>query len=241
MKFKTPLSILIFFFYVDEIKSQVQYSGWAASFNNVKINNHFSAYFDLQFRSTNHIEHIQSILVRPGLNYHINKKFTGTVGYAFISVRRSFNDEINYTAEHRIWEQMMYAQSVKNISVTHRLRFEQRFIPKLKQEENDDVEVDGYNKAYRLRYFVRNIIPLNKQQKFTKGHFVAVQNEIFFNTGNTTAVNGKFFDQNRFYTAVDYRFPNKIDVEAGYMNQYGSQKTSRLNNYIAQVAVYKRL
>ncbi|MBD0351761.1 MAG: DUF2490 domain-containing protein, partial [Flavisolibacter sp.] len=95
-----------------------------------------------------------------------------------------------------------------------------------------------------LRYFIRNIVPLTKLTKdasFSKGFFFALQDEVFGNVGNTKAVNGKFFDQNRLYGAFGYRLPYKIDVEAGYMHQYISTVSNHVNNHIVQLAVYKRL
>jgi len=92
-----------------------------------------------------------------------------------------------------------------------------------------------------LRYFIRGIIPFTKQPEFSRGLFLALQNEVFLNTGNKTAVNGKIFDQNRLYAAIGYRLPGKIDIEAGYMNQYTVTPASFINNHIAQIAVYKRL
>jgi len=53
-------------------------------------------------------------------------------------------------------------------------------------------------------------------------------------------VNGKTFDQNRFYVALGYRI-SKIDMELGYMNQYTKTASGSITNNIGQFAVYKRL
>jgi hypothetical protein len=103
------------------------------------------------------------------------------------------------------------------------------------------LETDGYDNAYRFRYFIRNIIPLATRGAFSTGPFFALQNELFLNTGDKSAVNGKAFDQNRLYGAVGYRLKGKLDLEAGYMNQYINTRTSFVNNHIVQLAVYKRL
>jgi hypothetical protein len=220
--------------------AQVQHSGWLASFNTIKINKAISVHFDAQLRSTDGLKNVQTLLLRPGVNYHINKKFTATAGYAFINNRRTVGSTIGYLAEHRIWEQLLYNHPIKNIATSHRLRFEQRFIPNA-VAINNELEKDGHAQAYRLRYFIRNVIPLTNQKGFKKGVFTALQNEVFVNTGNKSAVNGKFFDQNRLYVAIGYRLPNKVDIEAGYMNQYIKGRTNITNNHIAQIAVYKRL
>ena len=72
--------------------------------------------------------------------------------------------------------------------------------------------------------------------------FVALQNEVFVNFGNTSTVNGKFFDQNRVYLATGFRLSPKADLEIGYMNQYVNGRGSQFtNNHILQLASYLRL
>ena len=72
--------------------------------------------------------------------------------------------------------------------------------------------------------------------------FGAVQNELFLNFGDKSAVNGKTFDQNRAYAAVGYRFCPEFDLEAGYLNQYVTQRNDNfVNAHVLQVAAYLRL
>ena len=140
-------------------------------------------------------------------------------------------------------------------TLTHRLRLEQRYLPK-HHPEGDQLVRDGHREAHRLRYFFRGIIPLSaqpdgtaatgagpaKSAAFNKGFFAAVQNEIFFNLGDRSAVNGKTFDQNRAYLAAGYRLSKQFDMEVGYMNQYISGAgAASTNNHIVQLATYLRL
>lgn len=235
-----PLLFVLCVFSSFNSNAQTQFSGWLASFNTIGLSKKFSLHFDAQLRSTNKLQQVSTVLLRPGLNYHFNKSFNATLGYAFIDGRRSVGTVSDLLAEHRIWQQAIYSHKISNVAIAHRGRFEQRYLPKVVRT-NNNLETDGYNQAFRFRYFIRNIIPLTKATAFTKGLFVAVQNEVFLNTGNKSAVNGKTFDQNRAYGAIGYRLPGKVDVEAGYMNQYSSGRTSFTNNHIVQLAAYKRL
>lgn len=219
--------------------AQTQFSGWLASFNTFRLNDRFSLHFDAQLRSTDELENIQTVLLRPGLNVHVkNWMFTG--GYAYIANRRTIVGVSGLQPEHRLWQQAIFNHKLKNIAFAHRFRFEERAISKSKVVENE-LETDGYDQAFRFRYFFRSVFPLTSQQRFTKGPFFALQNEVFLHTGDRSAVNGKTFDQNRLYGAVGYRLPGKLDLELGYMNQYTNTRSSFINNHIAQIAVYKRL
>ena len=232
--------VVLFLIMASPAKTQTQFSGWLGSFNTFKVNDRFSLHFDAQLRSTNELQQVQTVLLRPGLNFHATKSLVLTAGYAYIQNRRVVSGLSELLPEHRIWQQGLFNHKLKNVSVAHRIRFEERFISKAKVV-NSNLETDGYNQAFRFRYFIRNIFPLTAKPSFSKGFFLALQNEVFLNTGDKSAVNGKTFDQNRLYGAIGYRLPNKLDVEAGYMNQYTSTRTSFINNHIAQIALYKRL
>lgn len=222
-------------------QAQAQFSGWFAAFNTFKLKNNFTFYNDVQVRSNNQMQHMQALLLRPGLHYNISKNKFFTVGYAYISNRRTLSGVSGYMPEHRIWEQFTVSHPVAFTSLSHRFRVEQRFIgtPSI---SNNDLKTGEYVYANRFRYFFRSVVNLDGEKKFSQGVFAAVQNEVFLNFGNKENVNGKNFDQNRAYLAVGYRISNAFDIETGYMNQYVSGRNSTFtNNHILQVASYLRL
>lgn len=227
------------FSFNNEVLAQTQHSGWIFSLNTIKLNDKFSLHAEGQLRITDNADQVQTIILRPGLNYHINKSLVVTGGYAFIPNRRTIGNTASLLSEHRIWQQLLYNQKISTVSIAHRLRLEQRFIPKARLSGNE-LDTNGYDKAYRLRYFIRNIVPLVKQETFNKGWFVALQNEVFLNIGDKSAVNGRVFDQNRIYGAIGYRVSNKFDVEAGYLNQYSKTRSSFTNNHAFQIAFYRK-
>lgn len=232
--------------------SQTQSSGWGAAFNTFKIDSKFSVHFDGQVRSNNQWQQIQTILLRPGLNYHINKRMTATTGYAYVRNKRTVGLASGYATEHRIWEQFLFTHPV-NVSVvkgnktslSHRLRLEQRFLPRsFADHSGGSVELknSGNDFANRIRYFFRTITPLTKGDQGSKWVFLALQNEVFLNLGDNSVVNDRVFDQNRAYIAVGYRFSGSFDAEMGYMNQYIQGRGHGFtNNHIVQLATYVRL
>lgn len=220
--------------------AQSQFTGWLGSFNTIKTSKKISIHNDIQFRSTDEIKQLQTFLFRTGLNYHLNKNIIITAGHAYIRNKKIVGDLSGHTPEHRIWEQLIVSHKLKTILVSHRFRIEQRFIGKSVIDGNQ--LSDGPNYANRFRYFIRNILPFKKTAEFKKGMFAALQNEVFVNFGNTEAVNGKFFDQNRFYLATGYRLSSKADLEIGYLNQYVNGRGSQFTkNHVLQAAAYLRL
>lgn len=220
--------------------SQSQFSGWLATFNSYKTGKKTSIHNDIQLRSSDDIKHMQAFLFRTGLNVHVRKNMTATAGYAFISNRRTVSAVTGYAPEHRIWEQFIITHKIKTLATTHRFRLEQRFISKSKVV-NNELENDGHDYANRFRYFMRNMLPLKKQEAFKKGMFVVLQDEVFVNIGNTANVNGQFFDQNRLLVSTGYRINPKMDIEIGYLNQYVEGRISNTHNHVVQLATYLRL
>jgi hypothetical protein len=238
---RTAVPFLMILFTCLKVNSQTQFNGWFASFNTIKLKNKLSFYYDVQLRSTDQLQYVQALLLRPGLNYNVSKNKIITAGYAFIYGRRTASGVTGYLPEHRIWEQFTASHNVSFFPLAHRFRLEQRFISKA-TTENNELQKDGYAFANRFRYFFRTVIPFSGEKQFAQGAFGSIQNEVFLNIGDKSNVNGKTFDQNRVYLAVGYRFSKKFDIEAGYMNQYISGRTNtRTNNHIAQLAIYSRL
>jgi hypothetical protein len=217
------------------------FNGWLMVMNTTKLNKQFSFYFDGQFRSSNQVKQLQTLILRPGVNFSINPNITATLGYAFIENRRSLAGISGLAPEHRIWEQLQLNHPVGFTRLNHRLRLEQRFISNI-YTSNNSLHHHGNVFASRVRYFLRDIIPFNGHKKFTKGYYTALQNEIFINIGDKSDVNRKYFDQNRAYIALGYRFSPKLDLEAGYLNQYISGRDRLFNNnHNLQLAIYNRL
>ena len=236
----TALIILFSPFFIN-LNAQAQFTGWLASFNTIKTGKQKSLHTDIQLRSTRQWQQTQTILLRPGFNFHLNKKIIVTTGYAFINNKRIIGNITGFAPEHRIWEQLLFNHKLKNIFISHRFRIEQRFISEV-TIVNNELETNGSVYANRFRYFNRNIFPFKKEKVFSKGIFAALQNEIFINIGNTANVNGEIFDQNRLYLALGYRPHPKADIEIGYLNQYVNGRNNLFtNNHILQLAGYLRL
>jgi len=232
---------------ISHAQTTTQFMGWMAVFGSSTLNSQFSLHWESQLRSEDDLKEMMTFILRAGLIYKLKNNQTLTAGLAYIDHHRTMDSVSGWGPEYRIWEQYVlnksFSLSSHFITIQNRFRLEQRFNSKSMVSENELVN-DGYNFTQRLRYFARSIYPLAATPKnaFQQGTYLSLQDEIFFNLSNTSATNGKLFDQNRFYFSVGYRFNQKMDGELGYMNQLiarsGDQKTI---NHILQLAFYFRL
>lgn len=209
-----------------------QNSGWLMFLNSTKFNEKWGLHLDVQLRTADGWDGVRNVLFRPGVTYFINKNSNATAGYLLTNTYLT-NDGAESTTltEHRIWEQYIHTHRIQALYAQHRFRLEQRFIE----------TVGGDVFSQRFRYFFRVVLPvLSKAETFVEGPFVALQNELFFNVQNNEALNGKFFDQNRAYAAIGYRFSKYFDIEAGYLNQFLNGGSRNTNNHALQLAFYTR-
>lgn len=178
------------------------FGNWLIYFGNKQINPKFNWHHEVQYRSFNLIDDIEQLLLRTGLGYNLTENNNNILlGYAFIysepyltnsDLKTNFN-------EHRIYQQFITRQSFGRMSLQHRYRFEQRFF-------EDDFRM-------RLRYFLSCNIALNNPQMGDKTIYFSAYNEIFVNTEQN------YFDRNRLYGGIGYRFSSKLRSEIGVMNQ----------------------
>ena len=232
------LSLLLFITFLAPCKlfaQENQFSGWAAIFHTQRFSKHWGASFDGQFRSANHYDFLRNVLLRPAVNYYFDKNKVAALGYAYVATNgRTASGDHTYRPESRVWQQLIINQKLgKATTLQHRFRLEQRFVG------NTTARNDHYF-SQRLRYFARAVVPFKHDSVFTKGPFVALQNEVFVNVQNKDKVNKHFFDQNRAYVAFGYRIRKEIDVDLGYMNQYTKQAEAYTINHILQITFYTR-
>jgi hypothetical protein len=235
MKLKHIFYFILSFVITQAASAQTnELTTWGAWFHTQKFSEHWGAAFDGQFRSSNHVGYLRNMLLRPSASYYFNKDRRLDLGYAYIATNgRTTSGAKTFRPEHRIFEQFIISQKAGvNTGITHRFRLEQRFLGQTATQP------DVY--AQRFRYFVRGVVPLSKQAPFTKGSFVALQNEVFANVQNKDKINKHFFDQNRAYAAFGYRVSKQFDVEVGYLNQYIKQAEAYTINNVIQLALYTR-
>lgn len=163
---------------------------------------------DIQYRNWNVAGDLEQLLLRGGLTYkpkNANIKFT--LGYGH--VRTGVFGESDYTTyENRIYQEALFPHQIgKRFYLTHRWRYEQRF-----------VQDQDFRTRYRYNLFVN--IALNKPEMDKGTVYLALYNELFLNGQRSTGTGTvEIFDRNRLYGAVGYHIKKNLKVQLGYMRQ----------------------
>mgnify|MGYP005989803695 FL=1 len=191
--------VLFFCFCFFNVNAQESELGnWLIYIGNKKVNEKWSIHNEIQYRNYEFAGDLEQLLLRTGVGYNLTNNSNLLLGYGFIKSENYINTTDKETVnEHRIFQQLTTKQNIGIFKISHRYRFEQRFVES--------------NFKMRLRYFLSMQIPLTKRTD--KGMYLSAYNEIFINTTN------KLFDRNRIYSGMGYRINKNIRIEAGYMNQ----------------------
>ncbi len=203
LKIFCPLLLLFLFcFAAHESKAQDSKLGnWMIYLGNIKTQSRFNIHNEIQYRNYNFIGDLEQLLLRFGVGYELDEnKNNFLLGYGYIlSENYSGNGDEKVTVhENRIFQQLILKQHLGKLKLSHRYRFEQRFIA-------DDFKL-------RFRYFLSLNLPFQKEAERT--FYLSAYNEIFLNTESNV------FDRNRLYTGLGYKFSPKVRLELGYMNQF---------------------
>lgn len=197
-----------------QLTGEDRLGNWLMYFGNTKLSEKYSLHSEAQLRLYEPFGNFNQLLLRTGLNYHINNYSLLTLGYGYIPTE-TFDKELpNFRSiEHRIWQQFILTNSVGRVFFEHRYRVEQRWVS----------TPDDKRYLNRLRYRLMLNIPLNNTEMVDNTVFVSFYDEIFLNVHDAP------FDQNRLYGAFGYKINKAISMQAGYLrHRLGGSNFDRL-------------
>lgn len=192
------------------------FGNWLIYFGDKKLNEKFNWHNEVQYRSYNFLGDTDQLLLRTGIGYNLTENNNNILlGFAYIynEPYDADTDQKTSFSEYRIYQQFITRQSVGRFNILNRYRFEQRFF-------EDDFQL-------RLRYFLGLNIALNKSKMEDKTVYFSAYNEIFINTEQT------YFDRNRLYAGIGFRFSAKFRTEIGVMNQTTNSASRNQLNIMA--------
>tara|TARA_R110002074_G_scaffold400203_1_gene595156 strand:- start:25165 stop:25899 length:735 start_codon:yes stop_codon:yes gene_type:complete len=194
----------------NEITGEDELGSWFMYFGTNKIADKWSLHTEAQFRYYETASNFNQLLLRTGVNYHINPDAIATLGYGFIETDPSFTEydifasdiliSNNSISEHRLFEQFLLKNKVWEFKFEHRYRLEQRFV------QNNYSGVS--NTLHRARYRLQMTVPL------TDIFFLNFYDELFINLQNEA------FGQNRLYAAVGVNVTENLSMQFGYLKNH---------------------
>ena len=151
------------------------------------------------------------------MDYHYNSTISFTVGYASILSYKYGEQPINHEiTENRIWEQVNLKAKYGRFDMQHRYRMEQRLIDNWSNSSGEFIKgKDDYRNRVRYRMMVN--VPLSRKEMANNTLFLNVNDELFLGFGKGISKN--ILDQNRFITALGWRFNPNFNIQIGYLNQ----------------------
>ena len=184
------------------IAQSSDFGNWLIYIGNKKVNSKWNIHNEVQYRNYDAIGDLEQLLRRTGLGYNLSENNHNLLlGYGYILSQNYIADTQNKmdVNEHRIFQQFTSKQNVGSVSLSHRYRFEQRFV------ESDF--------KMRLRYFLAFKVPILKTETSPTKLYLSAYNEVFLNTESDV------FDRNRVYVGLGYQLNKNVRIETGYMSQ----------------------
>ena len=202
--------VLLFLFAHTQLGAQQtgedELGAWYMYFGMNRLAERWSLHTEAQWRFYEVERNFNQLLLRTGINYHIDKTTIATLGYAYIDTDPTFEDippvdspfAGNQISENRIFQQFILTNKVWEFNFEHRYRLEQRFI-----------NYEGENTTlHRARYRLQVTLPL------TDSFFINLYDEIFIN------LQDELFGQNRLYAAFGVRITENSSIQIGYLKNH---------------------
>ena len=225
-KIQILLTISIVVLTLSAYAQKEENSGWIFLSHTQQITEKIKLQTDIQGRSSDRYQYWSNLLMRGAVSYGVSENGDAGLGYAYLG---SWEDEDGgkvYSREHRIFEQYQHQLKFNRKILSLRGRLEQRFT------KDEDIKF-----SQRLRAYASMQAPLIANKDFSRGLYLKLQDEIFFNVQHKENVNSSFFDQHRPYLALGYRISEHIDVELGYIRLTQKEYTGTVRRNIAQFMI----
>jgi hypothetical protein len=141
---------------------------------------------------------------QTAINYRYLPYLNFAVGHIY---QRNNPLDVDFSNEHRIFEQATYAHSRDAYQFTHRVRFEQRFVD---AQHSHDFKT-------RLRYQIGMNFPLDGRQLDPGEWYINTYNEFYF---SLTGERNSFFSDDWLYAGMGYLTHDWGKIELGPLAQY---------------------
>lgn len=194
---------------------------WNTLILKAKISPKVSLINENQYRSYNYDLKYDYFEVKAGISYSFTKNLTGLFGTGFYNTYQTgglFQTPARQK-EFRTWFELNYKHVFSRFNFDHRVRIEQRFIPK--------------NYKNRARYRFGIMVPVNKTELVQGCIYLAAYDEPWF------PQYGPFIEKNRLYAGMGYKISGITTLQIGIMNDNDYNSAGHfVKNYLQLMLIY---
>lgn len=215
---------------------------WFLSSDRVNFSEKWGANLEVHDRMGSFLSDEGILIIRPSVDYYLNKQVELSGGYSFIRTwpYAPYNQPLPRN-ESNVWEQAILKSTIGKVHISHRFRFEQRFIDKINSVNSikgKDYYIYGTTFSNRFRYRFIISFDLVKTNKGKSAIFFQGFDELFINQSNNMLP--KAFTRNWLYTGLGYRFNKQFNIQLAHMHQYDKTGTNNfVSSSIIQLSVFK--
>lgn len=178
--------------------------------------------------------------MRPHLHYKVHKHWDVAAGFAYFLVTTQNPQAPKSsltTPELRPFQEANNSFSWGRLTLTNRLRFEQRWVQKTIGQQLDE----GYNFNLRFRYRIALDVLLYQTKAEKHKVKLRVNDEIMANIPTKLVKNA--FDQNRVYAGINYQPPGPVSFEVGYLHWYQERQMTKqyFNRHVLRFSVFHKV
>jgi len=212
-----------------EVNTQAQF--WISINSTVRLTDNWGFMADFHIRRNNFIIDPSFYFLRLGGVYWLDEKFSFALGGALLWLATEVNTGYGYALGKRIYQQILWRNSIKRIVFLQRIRNEQRWQQVLTPENT----VEYIRFTNRVRFLLSGSIQIFNNKKLPK---LVISDEILFHFGKEVVYNT--FDQNRIFVGINQSLGKGWKYDFGYMlvfqqkysgYQYDKNNTLRLFFY----------
>ncbi len=181
---------------------------WVGINSVLRFSKHWGMAVDANYRTNQFFASEFYTIARAGINYWLNDNVTFTAGYAHQWTDPTTKGWHTIANEDRLYQQVIIASKVGRVSLTNRLRNEERWQEKIVADTN------AHEKIFtdRVRYQLTTVIPLTKKSYLPS---LVLSDELLVQMGKTIVYN--IFDQNRAFIGLRESFSKSLSFDVGYM------------------------
>ncbi|RPD48663.1 DUF2490 domain-containing protein [Hymenobacter sediminis] len=192
--------------------------GWLVYSGDHKLTEKWALHTEYQWRRVNWLRAPQQQLARLGLVRTLTARITASGGYTYFQTHRYGSYPTvpgRPEPEHRLYQDVSLKDPLGRLTLTHRLRLEQRWLGTRAEEGQGRVQDWAFQN--RIRYQLSGQFPLQGPTVEDNEWYLNAFDELFIGFGRNVGDN--VFNQNRLSGGLGYQFSDNAKVELNYLHQ----------------------